>query len=139
LSLAVMTAGAMFAWQQLQAPETTAVAPQARVSGATAATPQPQHKAGRLEWLDRVNDVVRNASFSNVTIATVPAGATVALGGAELGTTPYRMQLKDETVVEVSLPGHETQSVTVRPDGDPNLIVKLVPLPPFLGAAQQPR
>jgi serine/threonine protein kinase len=66
-----------------------------------------------------------------VTIATVPSGARVKLGGAELGSTPYELAVKDKTEIELELPGHEVKTLQVDPAGDPNLIVKLNPLPPL--------
>jgi serine/threonine-protein kinase len=71
-----------------------------------------------------------------VTIATIPAGASVLLAGAELGKTPYELRLKRPTEVEIALPPYEPQTVTVAPDGEPYLIIKLVPRPPLAGAAQ---
>lgn len=68
---------------------------------------------------------------SRVTIATVPSGATVKLGGAELGSTPYELAVKDKTEIVLDLPGHEIQTVQVDPAGDPNLVVNLAPLPPY--------
>jgi serine/threonine-protein kinase len=70
----------------------------------------------------------RRPAFNSVTIASLPAGATVRLAGAELGKTPYRLQLKDTMEVELTLPGHEPRTVKVDPNGEPNLVVKLVPL-----------
>jgi hypothetical protein len=54
----------------------------------------------------------------------------VQLAGAELGKTPYQLQLKDPTVVQLALPGHATQTVTVDPAGDPNLVVQLTRVTP---------
>lgn len=76
-------------------------------------------------------DNVRRPEAVRVTIATVPSGAIVKLAGAELGSTPYELSVKDKTEIQLELPGHEIQSVQVDPAGDPNLIVKLQPLPPL--------
>jgi serine/threonine protein kinase len=73
----------------------------------------------------------RPDAASRVTIATVPSGAIVKLAGAELGSTPYELAVKDKTEIVLDLPGHEMKTVQVDPAGDPNLVVKLVPLPPF--------
>jgi hypothetical protein len=81
----------------------------------------------------------RQGQRYTVTVASVPSGATVQLGGAELGKTPYQLQLKSNTEIELSLPGHRTQNVTVDPDGDPNLVVNLVPLPPYRAASRSTR
>jgi serine/threonine protein kinase len=68
---------------------------------------------------------------SRVTIATVPSGATVKLGGAELGSTPYELAVKDKMQIVLDLAGHETKTVEVDPAGEPNLVIKLTPLGPF--------
>ena len=74
---------------------------------------------------------MRQSAATRVTIATVPAGATVKLAGAELGSTPYELAVKGKTEIVLDLPGHAIQTVQVDPAGDPNLVVNLVPLPPF--------
>jgi serine/threonine protein kinase len=74
---------------------------------------------------------LRQSEATRVTIATVPAGATVKLAGAELGSTPYELSVKGKTEIVLDLPGHEIQTVQVDPAGDPNLVVNLVPLPPY--------
>ena len=66
-----------------------------------------------------------------VTIASVPSAAKVYLAGAELGVTPYPLQLKRETALRVEAPGYEPTSVTVDPQGEPNVVVRLQPLPPL--------
>jgi serine/threonine-protein kinase PpkA len=70
-----------------------------------------------------------------VTIATIPSGASVRLAGAELGKTPYELRLKRPTEIEVELPAYEPRVLTVTPDGEPNVIIELVPRPPLTGAA----
>jgi hypothetical protein len=84
------------------------------------------------KYVDELFDSVRGAT--SVTIATVPSGATVKLAGAELGKTPYALALKNKTEIELDLPGHALKTVAVDPGGDPNVVVKLVPLPPYLPA-----
>ncbi len=69
------------------------------------------------------------AEAHTVTIASTPSGARVLLGGAELGTTPYALQLRHETVVGITLAGYLTQTLHVTPNSDPNLVVTLVPDP----------
>jgi serine/threonine protein kinase len=66
-----------------------------------------------------------------VTIASVPSAAKVSLAGAELGVTPYPLQLKREINLRVEAPGYEATSVTVEPQGEPNVVVRLKPLPPL--------
>ncbi|HTU62358.1 MAG TPA: serine/threonine-protein kinase, partial [Polyangiales bacterium] len=66
-----------------------------------------------------------------VTIASVPSAAKVYLAGAELGVTPYPLQLKRETALRLEAPGYEATQVTVDPQGDPNVVVRLTPLPPL--------
>jgi serine/threonine protein kinase len=77
------------------------------------------------EWASSLLAPWRRRVTTSVLIASVPSGASVRLDGAELGKTPYLLQLKDTTAVELALPGHATQTVTVDPTGDPNLVVKL--------------
>jgi serine/threonine-protein kinase len=79
----------------------------------------------------RLLENLRRPDSVRVTIATVPAGARVKLGGAELGNTPYEIAVKDRTEIELELPGHEVKTLQVDPAGDPNLVVKLNPLPPL--------
>lgn len=73
----------------------------------------------------------REPSVRSVTIASVPSGAVVKLAGAELGVTPYKLQLKRPTQVRIERAGHEPQVVRVDPRGEPNVVVKLTPLPPL--------
>jgi hypothetical protein len=82
----------------------------------------------------RTVDDWRHARSTSVTVASVPSGAQVRLSGAELGVTPYQLQLKRKTSVELVLPGFATQIVTIDPTGDPNVVVKLPPLPPYRSA-----
>jgi len=92
---------------------------------------QLQH-LGQLQLLDSApSDSQSAAPLADVTIASVPAGATVSLSGAELGKTPYRLRLRAQTTVELSLPGYAPARVLVEPQGEPNLIVKLAPLSPY--------
>lgn len=67
----------------------------------------------------------------SITIASVPAGAKVYLAGAELGVTPYQLQLKRELSLQLEAEGYESKKITVSPDGEPNLVVRLPPLPPL--------
>jgi serine/threonine-protein kinase len=69
-----------------------------------------------------------------VTVASVPSSATVSLAGAELGVTPYPLQLKRATSLRVEAPGYEPTTLTVEPHGEPNIVVKLSPLPPLRDA-----
>jgi serine/threonine-protein kinase len=88
---------------------------------------------GLALWEDALKLVenLRRPDPVRVTIATVPAGARVKLAGAELGNTPYELAVKDKTEIELDLPGHEIKTLQVDPAGDPNLVVKLNPLPPL--------
>ena len=69
-----------------------------------------------------------------VTVASVPSAAKVSLAGAELGVTPYPLQLKRATSLRVEAPGFEPTTLTVEPHGEPNIVVKLSPLPPLRDA-----
>lgn len=83
-------------------------------------------------YIEEALDSLRRPT--SVTIATVPSGAVVKLAGAELGKTPYALALKEKTEIQLDLPGHALQTLAVDPGGDPNLVVKLEPLPPYLPA-----
>jgi serine/threonine protein kinase len=86
----------------------------------------------RMLQAQRVLENWRRPAFSSVTIASLPAGATVRFAGAELGKTPYQLQLKDTTEIQLTLPGHRPRSVKVDPNGEPNVVVTLAPLPPYI-------
>ena len=123
-----LAAAAGFVWQR---PDDTAAL-------RAFAMPHVEFMRGRgLSYAQSVYDHVGGIvdgwqSPAQVTIATNPAGATVKLGGAELGKTPYELSLKKPTEVQIELPGHEPQTLLVDPDGEPNLVVTLVPLPPYI-------
>ena len=70
-------------------------------------------------------DKENKPELATVTVASTPGEATVSLDGAELGKTPYELKIRAETVIEVSHAGHLTKQVAVRPDGPPNVVVKL--------------
>jgi hypothetical protein len=99
------------------------------------AVPQLELLQGRglalWDGASKLFEDLRRPESVRVTIATVPSGARVKLAGAELGSTPYELAVKDKTEIELDLPGHEIKTLQVDPAGDPNLIVKLNPLPPL--------
>jgi serine/threonine protein kinase len=123
-SLLLVTASLLFAWR--------------RPHDLTWLQVQAQSRLGLLQ--QRSQDVAsaldewRHSQPASVTIASVPSGALVQLEGAELGKTPYQLQLKRKTLIELALPGHATQRVTVDPTGDPNVVINLSPLPPLRSA-----
>ena len=133
LSLFAMCAGGVFAWQWSRGYDQAGIAMQPNV---LVPPPDASGLAAHSSWLSRLLEPFQSAHFAHVTIASVPSGATVSLAGAELGTTPYSLQLKGATIVELSLPGHASQRISVEPGGEPNLVIKLVPLPPFRSALQ---
>jgi len=97
-----------------------------------------------LEGLGRLRQateqlVAREPEVQSVTIASVPSGAVVKLAGAELGVTPYQLQLKRLTDVRLELPGHQPRQLRVDPRGEPNLVVELQPLPPLRAPEDLPR
>jgi len=63
----------------------------------------------------------------SVTIASYPKGASVLLGDAELGKTPYTLQFKHATELKIALAGYAPQSITVDDNSDTNLAIELVP------------
>lgn len=80
------------------------------------------------------------AELRTVRIATKPTGARVLLNGAELGTTPYSLQFRASTTVELSKTGYDKKAITVDSSSDPNLVVELVAsknAPPRVMPAQQ--
>jgi serine/threonine protein kinase len=80
---------------------------------------------------DKLNSMGLFDEVRSVTIASVPSSAKVYLAGAELGVTPYQLQLKRSTPLRVEAPGYEAKMLTVEPDGEPNVVVRLQPLPPL--------
>jgi serine/threonine protein kinase len=87
-------------------------------------------------WFRAELQHLRPEPTTSITIASVPSGASVKLDGAELGKTPYALQLKQKRVIQLELEGHEAQTVSVDPAGDPNVVVQLVPMPPYRSAGQ---
>jgi hypothetical protein len=67
------------------------------------------------------------ATPHTVTIASTPSGARVVLEGANLGTTPYILKFRRDTVITVILQDYEPQTFTVTPNSDPNIVVSLTP------------
>ncbi|HEY2736199.1 MAG TPA: protein kinase, partial [Polyangiales bacterium] len=132
MSLALIAAGALFIWQGVR--DSDGRDPRAQTEWQNLETRGRVYASQSIDWLSRAFDGFHRSSSVSVTIATVPNGATVSLGGAELGKTPYPLQLKERTTIELSLPGHADRSVTVDPGGDPNVVIKLMPLPPYRSA-----
>jgi hypothetical protein len=132
LSLLVIAAGAALAWEGLHGFDS--FGPHTRTKIAQAQRRGRQYAAQSLAWAGRMIDASWHTTPASVTIASVPSGATVQLDGAELGKTPYQLQLKDRTIIQLTYPGHATQTITVEPKGDPNLVVNLAPLPPYRSA-----
>jgi len=64
-----------------------------------------------------------------VTIASTPSSARVILGGAELGTTPYVLKFRNQTEIVVERQGYTSQTLTVSPNSEPNIVVTLVAQP----------
>jgi eukaryotic-like serine/threonine-protein kinase len=115
VALVVMLAG-------LQAPAT---------QPAAAASLAPLWAAMQELMRDTRDALAMSGEVRVVTIASVPSAAKVYLAGAELGATPYPLQLKRETALRLEAPGYESTSVTVDPQGEPNVVVRLKPLPPL--------
>jgi serine/threonine protein kinase len=86
-------------------------------------------------WFQGELQRLRPELTASITIASVPSGASVKLDGAELGKTPYALQLKHKSVIQLELEGHVAQTVSVDPGGDPNVVVQLIPMPPYRSAA----
>lgn len=63
-----------------------------------------------------------------VTIASIPAGATVLLEDAELGKTPYLIKFKTQTSVMLEAEGYVAREVTVGPDSEPTVVARMTPL-----------
>jgi serine/threonine protein kinase len=91
--------------------------------------------AGAWFWLRTTAAGSVSSHSTQVTIASIPSGASVRLAGAELGKTPYPLHLKRPTEIEVALPAYAPRTLVVTPQGEPNVIVELVPLPPLAGPA----
>ncbi|MEE9356691.1 MAG: PEGA domain-containing protein [Methylococcaceae bacterium] len=61
-----------------------------------------------------------------IMIASNPGQAKVKLGQAELGLTPLKVKIENDTAIEVSKPGYQPFTTVLSPTADPNLIVILV-------------
>jgi serine/threonine protein kinase len=127
LSALLIGLSLLIAWQSLRG--FSALDPQMRSHVQAWQTRGYGLVAAGADWAGNLLAPWRRRVPSSVVIATVPSGASVQLAGAELGKTPYQLQLKDPTVVQLALPGHATQTVTVDPAGDPNLVVQLTRTP----------
>ena len=62
-----------------------------------------------------------------VLIATVPTGAKILLKGAEVGATPMKLLIRDDTNVVIEKEGYVRQALMLTPKSDPNVVVTLVP------------
>jgi hypothetical protein len=67
------------------------------------------------------------ATYS-VQILSKPAGASVELGGVEIGKTPYTLQFRRPTSLRVALTGYVAKLLDVDPRSDPLLVVELDPI-----------
>jgi len=124
--LALLTAG-WFVWQpSAESLQLAAFTPQLSAAQQYAQQSWVRVERGFGKWFE--------PSVKSVTVASMPSGATVKLDDAELGATPYQLQVKGATTIQLDLAGHEPQDVTVDPRGEPNIVIKLVPLPPLRGA-----
>ena len=122
LLVSASIAGALLSWQhpgKLAALRVHAESIWGR-SGSLAA-----NAAGRaMRWVDS-----DDAAVASVTIASLPSGATVKLAGAVLGKTPYQLQMKQKTEIQLTLSGYAPQTLAVEPKGEPNVVVNLVRSP----------
>lgn len=98
---------------------------------AAAASFAPLWAAMQELMIDARDTLATSEEVRVVTIASVPSAAKIYLAGAELGVTPYPLQLKRETALRLEAPGYETTDVAVDPQGEPNVVVRLKPLPPL--------
>jgi hypothetical protein len=64
-----------------------------------------------------------------VNLASTPIGAHVLLSGAELGTTPYKLEFKRKTTVRIEADAYLPAEVTVDETSEPNVVVGLQPDP----------
>jgi serine/threonine-protein kinase len=67
------------------------------------------------------------ATYS-VQILSKPAGASVELGGVEIGRTPYMLQFRRSTNLRVALTGYVSKLLAVDPGSDPLMVVELDPI-----------
>jgi len=77
------------------------------------------------------------ASKSEILLASVPKGATVSMEGAELGKTPFRLQVRNSLKIMVSHDGYKSREVTVSNSSEPNMVVRLEKSPDAEEAATE--
>lgn len=77
----------------------------------------------------------QEAADKEVLIATVPTDAKILLKGAEVGSTPMKLLIRDDTNVVIEKEGFVRQALMLTPKSDPNVVVTLVPAE---GAAAEP-
>ena len=77
------------------------------------------------------------ASKSEILLASVPKGATVSMEGAELGKTPFRLQVRNTLKILVSHEGYKSRELTVSNSSEPNMVVRLEKSPDAEEAATE--
>jgi len=71
-----------------------------------------------------------------VLIASQPTGAKILLKGAEVGATPMKLLIRDDTNVVLEKDGYVKQALMLTPKSDPNVVVTLVPSGEEVAAAE---
>ena len=58
---------------------------------------------------------IMHGTTQSVGVSSVPSGATVSVNGQNFGTTPAfaKLSRKDQHVVSISMPGYQTQDLTL--------------------------
>jgi hypothetical protein len=64
-----------------------------------------------------------------VQVLSKPAGAALEIAGVEIGKTPYELQFRHATTLQVKLAGYTPKAIRVDPGTEPIFVVELDPLP----------
>jgi serine/threonine-protein kinase len=64
-----------------------------------------------------------------VQVLSKPAGASLEIAGVEIGKTPYELQFRQPTVLQVKMAGYSPKAIRVDANTEPIFVVELDPLP----------
>jgi hypothetical protein len=64
-----------------------------------------------------------------VQVLSKPAGASLEIAGVEIGKTPFDLQFRQPTLLQVKLAGYAHKAIRIDADTEPLFVVELDPLP----------